>query len=224
MNACRILWWVLAIPTGLVGFAGAIYSASVAWVLVIFVLMALALGTLSANLQSLDREGRVRGRISRSTVVAHGCLAGAVVVAMFGLSGLIGTAVLPLAVLMGVTSPSALAWWRARRRLPTTRASLENSAERRAAPRDDLGETTSQVVEAMTDRQLCLAWRRSYVELGHSDSAETRASIAGFRGRVLDELERRNPVGFDDWLASGARAPSDPARYLLRSESREKRL
>ena len=104
-------------------------------------------------------------------------------------------------------------------------ASVDNSAKRRAAPRDDLGETTSQVVvEEMTDRELCLAWRRSYVELEHADSAETRASIARFRGWVLDELERRNPTGFDDWLASGARAPSDPARYVIRSKSHEKRL
>lgn len=223
MNGGRILWWALAVPIGAVGLAGAMISASVAWVLVVFVLMALALGALSANLQSIDREGRARGRISGTTVIRHGCLAGAVVVALFGLSNLIGAAVLPLAVLMAVTSPCALDWWCTRRRISMPQASVQNISERRAVPRDNLCEPTS-VVEAMTDRELCLAWRRSYVELERADSARIKASIARFRGRVLDELERRNPTGFEDWLASGARAPSDPTRYVLRSKSRENRL
>ncbi|NIK58212.1 hypothetical protein [Kribbella shirazensis] len=143
---------------------------------------------------------------------------------MFGLSSLIGAAVLPLAVLMGVTSPGAVVWWRARRRLSMPPGSVQNVSERRAASRAGLREPTAPAVEAMTDRELCLAWRRSYVELEHADSAETKASIARFRGQVLDELERRNPTGFEDWLASGARAPSDPARYVLRSKSQENRL
>lgn len=46
--------------------------------------------------------------------------------------------------------------------------------------------------------------------------------LAAFRRQVLDELERRNPSGFGQWMASGARAPSDPARYLL--DSPERRL
>lgn len=222
MNGVRIFWWALAVPIGAVGLAGAMISASVAWVLVVFVLMALALGALSANLQSIDREGRARGRISGTTVIRHGCLAGAVVVALFGLSILIGAAVLPLALLMAVTSPGALDWWCSRRK-SISQPSVQNIPERRALPRDDLSEPTS-VVEEMTDRELCLAWRRSYVELERADSARIKASIARFRSQVLDELERRNPAGFEDWLASGARAPSDPTRYVLRSKSRENRL
>ncbi|WP_350275664.1 hypothetical protein [Kribbella sp. HUAS MG21] len=220
MNGWRILWWALVIPIGSIGLAAAMVRASVVWILVVFVLMALTLGALSANLQAIDSEGRVSGRISGATVVRHGCAAGAVVVALFGLSGLIGTAVLPLAVLLGVTSPATVVWWRTRRRSSTPRAPGGNTADRRPVPRDDPRPATSPVVGAMTDPELCMAWRRSYLEFEHADSADTRVAIADFRGRILDELERRNPAGFEDWLASGARAPSDPARYVLRTKAR----
>jgi hypothetical protein len=224
MSVWRWSWWVFAVPIGLVGLAGAVVSASIAWVVVVFALVALALGALSANLQSLDCEGFARGRMSGATVVRHGCVAGAVVVAMFGLSSLIGAAMLPLAALMGVTSPGAVDWWRARQRISMPVASIANHPEPRTPRHDHRAEGTWPAVATMTDHELCLAWRRSYVELERADSAESRAAIAGFRGRVLDELERRNPTGFEDWLASGARAAGDPARYVVRAKSPGKML
>jgi hypothetical protein len=215
MKAYRLLWWSLAAPIGLAGVASAIASASVVPVLIVFALMALTIGTISANLQSLDGEGRSSGPISRSTVISHGCAAGLAVVAMFGLSSLIGVAALPLAILMAVSCPRVLDRWRASGRSPTPKASVEDSDERRPALSVHCGQNTAPAVEAMTGPELCMAWRRSFVELESADSAETRAAIANFRHRLLDELERRNPAGFEDWLASGARAPSDPARYIL---------
>jgi len=34
------------------------------------------------------------------------------------------------------------------------------------------------------------------------------------RQRMLDELERRDRAGFERWLSTGARAASDPSRYI----------
>jgi hypothetical protein len=62
--------------------------------------------------------------------------------------------------------------------------------------------------------ELCVAWRRSYGELQRVTDEETRQEITRRRRDCLDELERRDPVGFARWLASGARAGSDPQRYM----------
>ncbi len=61
---------------------------------------------------------------------------------------------------------------------------------------------------------LCRAWQRSYFTLLDMPDGPTREDIAAWRGSLLDELERRDPIGFDRWMHSGARAGSDPARYL----------
>lgn len=64
-----------------------------------------------------------------------------------------------------------------------------------------------------SDEQLCWAWRVSYGQLAHAPGHKLDR-LALQRRRYLDELERRNPTGFAAWLGSGARAPSNPARYI----------
>jgi hypothetical protein len=66
----------------------------------------------------------------------------------------------------------------------------------------------------LDDAGLCLAWRRSFVALQRAATPTCRADIVVLRVRLLDEMERRNPSGFALWLASGARAASDPTRYI----------
>jgi hypothetical protein len=65
--------------------------------------------------------------------------------------------------------------------------------------------------------ELCLAWRRSYRVL--HDLPPGTEHLAGelvrARAALLDELERRDPAGFARWLDTGARAGSDPARFLV---------
>jgi hypothetical protein len=68
-----------------------------------------------------------------------------------------------------------------------------------------------------SDDVLSLAWRSSYLRLQRLQEAHHWAGIdavARERGHYLDEIERRHPAGFSAWIASGARAPSDPTRYL----------
>ena len=62
--------------------------------------------------------------------------------------------------------------------------------------------------------ELCLIWRRSYFQLQRAADERTRQQIIRARQECLDELERRDRPGFVRWLASGARAGSDPGRFL----------
>ena len=70
------------------------------------------------------------------------------------------------------------------------------------------------VPEALSTPELCLAWRRSYLALLDVTSSPARCKIVRLRQCLLDELERRDPDGFTRWLDTGARAGSDPGRYL----------
>jgi hypothetical protein len=76
-------------------------------------------------------------------------------------------------------------------------------------------------VEALTDEELCQAWRTSYTLLGQQPSAARIAAVAAERQTYLEELERRHPRGFGAWLASGARAAGNPLPYVTRDWAEE---
>jgi len=57
---------------------------------------------------------------------------------------------------------------------------------------------------------LCLAWRRSGPELRATAPGRRYDGLVTLRRILLDELERRDPAGFQRWLAAGG----DPDRYL----------
>ena len=61
---------------------------------------------------------------------------------------------------------------------------------------------------------LCWEWRRSYLTVTRASKPDELIRIVALRAAYLDELERRDPTGFRRWLDSGARAASDPGRYL----------
>ncbi len=67
---------------------------------------------------------------------------------------------------------------------------------------------------ALDDRALCLAWRRSFVQLEAARSAAERLAVVEQRQKYLDELHRRSPDGLAAWLASGARASGNPLPYV----------
>lgn len=72
-------------------------------------------------------------------------------------------------------------------------------------------------VQDLTDAELCVAWRTSYITLDRLIGTAQifhQATWVDRRQQYLDELERRHPAGFRRWLQSGARPASDPSRYL----------
>lgn len=75
-------------------------------------------------------------------------------------------------------------------------------------------DTDTVTVTELSTPALCLAWRRSYLVLIDTPDGPARQDLAAARRQMLDELERRDGAGFASWMAAGARAGSDPARYL----------
>jgi hypothetical protein len=69
-------------------------------------------------------------------------------------------------------------------------------------------------VRSLDTADLGQEWVRTTALLaGHLEPAWRRA-VVGRREEVLDELERRDPVGFAQWLADGPVPGSDPAAYV----------
>jgi hypothetical protein len=86
-----------------------------------------------------------------------------------------------------------------------------------AAPR----RVTCPPADGLTTAELCQAWRVSFTALDTLDRPEERAQVVQRRQEYLDALERRDPSGFARWIGLGARAASDPGRYLARGSDVE---
>ena len=65
-----------------------------------------------------------------------------------------------------------------------------------------------------SERELGRAWQTTFTQLQRHHTAAATETLAQARGAYLDELQRRDPTGFAAWIAAGARAGSDPTRYL----------
>jgi hypothetical protein len=57
-------------------------------------------------------------------------------------------------------------------------------------------------------------WRRTTVALADPLDPTTRHAVVQRRQETLDELERRDPIGFTRWLAVEPSPASDPARFV----------
>ena len=82
------------------------------------------------------------------------------------------------------------------------------------APSRSCAEPEPVGLAAMTTDEICRRWQRSYWALRDVASIRRRGAIVVLRGDLLDELERRDPAGFAQWLRTEPRPVSDPGRYL----------
>lgn len=97
------------------------------------------------------------------------------------------------------------------------RWALRSARSRRPAPAADvvpLAGATGHDVRAMPVEALGREWLRTSAALAQARGAQERQALVDRRHAALDELERRDPVGFARWLAEGATVDSDPARYV----------
>ncbi len=162
--------------------------------------------------------------------------AAAVTVATAGLIRLAGPVGLAVAGLLALTAPPSVAALRDlhRRRqssTPARRSGLSTSEpvtgqqgpshgdpERprfTADPNPYWSECWKQVgVTTLPDEALCRAWQASYIAL-HRRPPGDHPAIASFRAALLDELQARHPAAFNRWIDAGARAASNPGRYVL---------
>jgi len=149
---------------------------------------------------------------------AWATLAGLVVLSICGYAAAVGPQTLLLIALVIGTSPIALSHLRPVGRIKLTKAPAEPQDTSVPDPplpvvHDFAG--VARTLGELSDEELCLAWRRSFVQLQNSPSPGQRSAMADVRRAYLDELERRQPAAFIAWIESGPRAAGDPAKFFI---------
>jgi hypothetical protein len=109
---------------------------------------------------------------------------------------------------------AAAAMWASRRSWRATDSPPGRATDVQGIPVATVVPEPSTPAQALPTDELCLAWRRSYLQLQRATDEHTRQQVIRARQAYLDELERRDRTGFARWLHDGARAGSDPRRYL----------
>lgn len=202
----RRIWWSAAGVAAVLTFPFALLTVPVSALVVIAVFA----GALAASL-TLAAAPTDMTPPSRMTYAMRTALAGAAVamVTVGLLSSLGGSGLLAAVCLAGSSPPVArrLNAWREKRRALALAAEVpveEDVAQLPPAP----------PVASLSTAELVRAWRGSFNSLLRAQTTAAISAIVVRRQQYLDELERRDPAGLQRWLASGARAASDPTRYL----------
>lgn len=143
----------------------------------------------------------VRVGVAAAVLVAGG---GAVVA---GLVAVLGAVTVPVVLLL-VLAGAAWVW---RRGWPSRLRAFFSTGPAAALPATRL--VADGAAESTAD--LCATWQRTGLLLRDlPPSSPDRPGVVDARQRLLDEFERRDPVGFHRWLQSEPDACGDPARYL----------
>ncbi len=169
------------------------------------------------------------------SMVVTGLVGGLAATSLLGATVVLGLLAPVLGALVAVTSPPALSWVRRRvappapARQSTPQPTRQSNPSRRSgfAPAsgpvqvrslagiDSATEPGLTVADVISDADLCLAWRSSYVALQRARGPVQAAHSVEIRALLIEELERRNPRGMQAWLHSGPRPAGDPTRHLL---------
>ena len=192
---------------GALGLVALPFGALIGWSL-----LGLTIGLCvwqGAGQSSVMRKLTGAGRSSVTTGVMAGAAVVAVCLAVSGLAIVAGTTA---AVSLSVMAAAVWVVWRLRRGSVSPRGERDPVAQAASVAPEPVRDRAA--VSALSTSELCLAWRRSYLELLRATDDPTRQRVVRLRREYLDELERRDREGFARWLGSGARAGSDPQRYL----------
>lgn len=202
MRAYQSVWLTVCAVSCVLGIAFAVIVSPLS-LLVLMCMAALGIATLAVT-ASPPREGQVARHLGRTAAITAPVLVGAC-----GLIG--GFAELGWLWLFCLALGGVPVWLH--RRLSTDTPSPEPAVETRPAvpqprPAEPVGLASSDTAA------ICWTWRRSYVALQQARKVDDRLKIVLLRQRCLDELSAREPGGFGKWLSAGARAASDPTRYV----------
>jgi len=223
MTGYRLAWTWVAVLAATVGGC----LALIAWPVLAALSLMLAAGSVVLGTTAALADQSTPGWWRRPMRLA--VLGAFTVLAAGGLADTLGVAGLALAVMVLATAPPVVEAVRRRLLQATTpgrddtdpvepvgavgpRQAGNHRGHRTVDPEDP--PVNAPALTELDDAGLCLAWRRSFVALQRAATPSCRADIVVLRVRLLDEMERRNPSGFALWLASGARAASDPTRYI----------
>lgn len=206
MVACRRIWWILAAITGLAGCTAAVETVAPGALVVVALFVGLnAAGfSIAGSMVNDVPNRRVR------TGLQVGVVASAATVALLGLVASLGGLGLLIGLIFAATSPpliNRLGRWLEQRQLDRREAQVP--AEER-----EVSDHPRRPCSEMTTAELVRAWRASFNSLLRAQTTAATNEIVTRRAQYLDELERRDPDGIRRWLDSGARAASDPSRFI----------
>ena len=228
----RSWWWAAAATVAAVGWVAALLTTPPSALIasaVVFAAFALLFSTGAQTTR--ENRGSAGATADWRRLVDHTVLGTVGAIAALGLLRVSVMATLLLAVVLAATATWAFSW-----RVPAvggaasdgssvSHLGVESGAatsrvtarETTAGPAPDPGPPTpAPDLGSMTTSELVMAWRRSYSQLLTVRSSPQLAAVAAMRQQLLDELERRDGAGVERWLRSGARAASDPSRFLQR--------
>lgn len=146
------------------------------------------------------------------------------VIAFAGFAAFIGAVALLGALLLTATCPPAVRVLAVRVPWAATPPQHSEPAVEglRPAPAPQHAPEPAQNLQELDSSELCWRWRTSFTALQHTATPAGRLSLIETRAALLDEMARRNPQGFRCWLNDGARAASDPTRYLHDPQQRQR--
>jgi hypothetical protein len=182
------------------------------------VAVTVAVVAISSAMRQDDAHVPLRTNVWR--VLSSSVIVGTAGVSLIGMWMMLGAWALLLAGVLAAGSPYAVRSyvdWRNRRSgKPTESPELPLQGETTSSDIEDTSELAVDL-HSLSDAAVCQAWRLSFSDLQGSSSLRQRIHIVESRRRYLDELERRNPEGLMAWLASGARAGSNPSKFITGS-------
>jgi hypothetical protein len=202
-------------------------------VLSVFLTAAVCCGILLVLLSPANEPQTAMPTVAWARIATRAAVIGAAVVAVSASMDTVPYLALPLVGLAVVSSPwvvERLEEWRKRGALAQARPRSTGGAQGpRALRRPDTDTPAPPPVrlpldemrakaEALSNAELCRAWRRSFVALESARTFAARCEVVAQRQVYLDEMDRRSPSAFQAWLASGARAAGGPDRYLSLEE------
>lgn len=217
MNTYRAIWWGLSAPLALVGSVIAFVVVPLGALASLVSTAVVIGGGLSWMLICARSTASPRACLPKAAAVA--AVSGALVLIMAGLIYLLGPIAMVLVPVLTVTAQPVvrqLSQWAPVEQL------LRSYTHRSGGPADAAIRAAAAPLPpqmpvnwaALTDTELCRGWRISFVALQNATSVTDRLRLARERQGYLDEMERRAPQGFAKWFDRGARAGSDPSKFL----------
>ena len=217
MRMYRTGWLTAGIALLVVGVGAAAHPSTRAFptAFVVVVVTCLLVGLCAVGIRGSARPRRVGARFVATSALVGGTIA----VAVVGFAALLGPRVGLLALVVLVTSPSAVrAYGRWLRLVPTPSASLLDALARifANAGMGYVGVQPEPDPRELTDEELSQRWRASCLYLRRRPSSAHVMRALEQRQIYLDEFERRYPGAFAAWLTSGAGTLDDLTPHASR--------
>ena len=168
----------------------------------------IGLATIHYNLLSIDATAPSPLRLVTRNVANYAFVGSIVMVAVVGLSALLGTYVLLVCILLAGSSPGALRFYRRR----FERVGVVTSHQQRSDDPPPTGYPPSAVereARELTDTELCQVWQASFHALRAATSPALQAKIVDTRQVYLDEFAHRNAAGLSAWVSARTGVPED---------------